>query len=237
MTQEAQQEKNIPIKLGDALKFRLHGRTDRLHRFELSPRAVVRQKWTVNLIGNELNGEPMVFDEENRDVFALLFDYFTGQKELNKGLFLSGNVGSGKTLAMTVFRVYTREVLKCNGFMMASGAEIVAQYQLQGFAGIEPYFSGNLCIDDLGAGHQEASHYGDKIEVLATVLDMRYQNYIQNGWLTHITTNLTVAKLCELYGDRIEDRLKQMCRLVPFVSSTSRRRPKKNNNEIPNENR
>ena len=67
-----------------------------------------------------------------------------------------------------------------------------------------------LAIQDLGQEQQETLYMGNRMNVLKQLLEYRGD---QDGQLTLITSNLKLSgkKLEELYGDRVQSRLFEMC--------------------------
>ena len=73
--------------------------------------------------------------ENNKIIMKLLLMYFTGNEDfkkeveahtgiegsLNKGLYVVGSVGSGKTLLFKIFQMYTRDVINENGYRFQQG--------------------------------------------------------------------------------------------------------------------
>ncbi len=51
---------------------------------------------------------------------------------------------------------------------------------------------------------------------MAEILLSRYDLFVRNGILTHITTNLSASELELLYGSRVRSRLREMFNLVAF---------------------
>lgn len=76
-----------------------------------------------------------------------------------------------------------------------------------------------LIIDDIGVEPVEVNTYGTKITPIVDIINERYANQR----CTIITTNLDEDGIRARYGDRIEDRLKEMCDKVSFSGESYRR--------------
>ena len=76
-----------------------------------------------------------------------------------------------------------------------------------------------LFIDDIGdelKDGKERSHYSNKLNVIRFVLLKRYDLWVQKGWRTYGTTNLTIQQIGENYDGRVADRLLQMTYFEEF---------------------
>lgn len=76
----------------------------------------------------------------------------------------------------------------------------------------------NLFIDDIGdeGDNKVFSHYANKLNVMRFVLLKRYEWWIEKGWKTYGTTNLTIEEIGDCYDGRVADRLKQMVHWKEF---------------------
>ncbi|MNQ95112.1 DNA replication protein DnaC [compost metagenome] len=79
------------------------------------------------------------------------------------------------------------------------------------------------CFDDLGA-EQQIKHFGNDCNVMAEVLISRYEQFVQNKSVTHITTNLSASEIENSYGNRLRSRMRQMFNLVTFDKNTKDKR-------------
>lgn len=52
---------------------------------------------------------------------------------------------------------------------------------------------------------------------MAEVLLSRYELFVQDGMITHVTSNLNADELEEVYGNRIRSRFRQMFNLISFA--------------------
>lgn len=71
------------------------------------------------------------------------------------------------------------------------------------------------CFDDLGA-EQQIKHFGNDCNVMAEVLLSRYEQFVVNKCVTHITTNLSASEIERIYGNRLRSRMRAMFNLIAF---------------------
>lgn len=180
-------------------------------------------------------------DKEDARVFALICQYFSGDAEfantamsngrmgdLNKGLYVTGNVGIGKTELLLPFRRmlsgYPANYFH-NGYeMYATANQIASAYDRNGEEGIAPYISTKtLFIDDLGREPQ-SKYYGKAVEALELVFSGRYDlSKREKKVVTHVTTNIINAEIIEeRYGDYIRSRFKELFNKVHWNGKEKR---------------
>lgn len=157
-----------------------------------------------------------------------LLDYFTGNSE--KGLMLHGGVGSGKTYLMGLF--------SCNpkaSYGVVSCREVSSLFTKEGYEsirafyyisrGYKNYFSQTdygKCFDDLGE-EKNKKYFGNELNVMEEIIESRYNN--KKLWqYTHITTNLNVDQIEEIYGKRVRSRMREMFQLIEFKGVTDLRK-------------
>ena len=148
-------------------------------------------------------GKEFIVDSENIYFLKKICEYFSGDKNflvdnklvsnpsLDKGLFIYGSYGFGKSVSM----LSMSKVLAGfkNGFAYKSTIEIVNDFERK-VSMKKPaelnYAKGNYCFDDLG---HEKRHFGN--ELFSDILFQRYDLFRNTGEKTHITSN----KSCLLY--------------------------------------
>jgi DNA replication protein DnaC len=79
------------------------------------------------------------------------------------------------------------------------------------------------CFDDLGA-EQQIKHFGNDCNVMAEVLISRYEQFVENNSITHLTSNLSASEIEMLYGNRLRSRMRQMFNLISFDKATTDKR-------------
>lgn len=59
---------------------------------------------------------------------------------------------------------------------------------------------------------------------MAEIILSRYDSFIHEKSLTHVTTNLSASELEACYGDRVRSRMRQMFNLIAFDRETKDKR-------------
>jgi len=186
--------------------------------------------------GKEAYGKSFKIYEEDKPVICKLLIYAIRDKEnalklgldLNKGIILSGPVGCGKTSIMHLIKPF---VPPKYGYKIKSAREVSFEFAKQGYEALNLYTQKaanqnrltGYCFDDLGA-EQQIKHFGNDCNVMAEILINRYENFIENGAFTHITTNLSATEIDSVYGNRVRSRLRSMVNLVSFDRNSKDKR-------------
>ena len=156
--------------------------------------------------------------------------YFRGDErsewDLNKGLFIHGGTGSGKSIFFEIFKKYTAK-LNHNSFIQSKQTKIVAEVAKKGIAELEKYVKDRmpviLYIDDFGSANSIIQHFGNEFDVMDELIQARYDEFIKSGAITHITTNVKPADFKEKFNERITSRMHQMFNVIKFPDKDFRR--------------
>jgi DNA replication protein DnaC len=168
-----------------------------------------------------------IFEEDKETILKLLIYAIQDQKmalhcniNLNKGILLSGKIGCGKTSLMHLIKPFTKPK---NDYKIKTCREISFEFAKNGYEALHPYTQKShlqqkltvYCFDDLGA-EQQIKHFGNNCNVMAEILITRYEHFIKNNSITHITTNLSASEIENLYGNRLRSRMRSMFNLIAF---------------------
>jgi len=185
--------------------------------------------------GKELYGEKFRIYPEDHEIIFKLIVYFVGDQlnaqklgiELQKGILLTGPIGCGKTSLMNLMRFVPpperNHIMKpCRDVsfeFIQEGYEVIWRYSRMSFNNSHPKI---YCFDDLGT-EQSLKYFGNECNVMGEILLSRYEYFISQKMVTHLTTNLGASELENLYGNRIRSRLREMFNLLPLNSTDKRK--------------
>lgn len=186
--------------------------------------------------GKQMYGQSFKINHDDKPIIYKLLIYAIRDNEnafklgldLNKGILLSGPIGCGKTTMMQLIKpfLYAKYDYKIKTTRMVS-----FEFAKYGFDALRPYTEKSnqqlrltgYCFDDLGA-EQQIKHFGNDCNVMAEILISRYEQFIENNSVTHITTNLSASELENAYGNRVRSRLRQMFNLIAFDKTAKDKR-------------
>lgn len=175
-------------------------------------------------------------DDSNRELLKALYQWvwgMPGMLDVGKGLLFHGPIGVGKSTLLKGLQNYAAKIARyCVGgeevgitFQLISAAEIALQFAEKGITGLNRYTERdcmhNLAIDEVGREPMDSKHYGTGINVIQTVLQLRYEQ--RNSFYTHMTTNLDPdTELAQYYDSYIADRVKEMFNVIKIEGSSRR---------------
>jgi hypothetical protein len=187
--------------------------------------------WCITFLekrGKELYGQKFKIYEQDHSIIYKLIIYFIGDKpeaeklglDLDKGILLTGPVGCGKTTLMNLMRFVPpperNHIMKsCRDVsfeFIQEGYEVINRYSKMSFNNSHPKI---YCFDDLGA-EQSLKYYGNECNIIAEIILSRYDQFISQDMLTHITTNLSASEIETAYGSRVRSRMREMFNLIAF---------------------
>lgn len=172
---------------------------------------------------------------ENKKILLTLFGYFCGDENFNKhgivkgkaslekGLYIYGSVGTGKTTFFELLKKTGKSLhekgfqtdltfrnISCGNFVQQFMSMQKHQMQFD----INAYYKNRLYIDDLGVEQLCFNSY----ELIGDILFERYRNSAR----TWITTNLNFNQFAERYGKRLEDRFQKMFNVIEWKGKSFR---------------
>ncbi len=186
--------------------------------------------------GKELFGEKFKIHEEDHATLYKLLTYFLGYQDeaeksgidLGKGILLTGPVGCGKTSFMSLMRFVpppekNHIVKPCRDVsfeFIQEGYEVISRYSKMSYTVQHPK---TYCFDDLGA-EQTLKYYGNECNVMGEIILSRYDLFVSQKMLTHITTNLSASEIENFYGNRVRSRMREMFNLIAFKNDADDKR-------------
>jgi hypothetical protein len=177
--------------------------------------------------------------ENQKSYYLNLGLYFKNSEECvwdcKKGLYIAGDIGTGKTLSLTIMRGLFKNfgIISCRHLVREylsseKPASVLDKYGVKSLIENQAGTIGkekplDWFFDDLGLEVGSAKNYGNQINVMEEILMDRAEMFISHGMKTYITTNLDTKMLEEKYGERILDRMKQICNYIPLTGTSKRK--------------
>lgn len=167
--------------------------------------------------------EEFILTVEIKEIVGQISLWYSNDKRFKgddkKGIILRGNCGTGKTMIV-------KTLLDMIEFGDKRVAILINVRDLQ-----DLYIKNDIekintlknrfliIIDDLGVENPDIKNYGNILEPFNDLFDYRYRNRME----TILTTNLTLEKIKQFYGDRILDRFKEMFNEYLFTEKSLRK--------------
>lgn len=160
----------------------------------------------------EQKGFEPVVTYQMKEVLPLLSNYFTGNQtdvlDSDKGIYLFGPCGSGKTVMMKVIQTMLASLNYTLRFNMKSVPNIYNEAIGEGKVDFSDYFYGRYCFDDLGFDDKVVKHYGNILNPMQVIFTERYNRFQSHGQITHVTSNLRWSGGDDNMSDRFDDRIR-----------------------------
>ncbi len=173
----------------------------------------------------ERRGRDFRADEATAGHIASVAKWLVGGST-KPGLFLYGNIGSGKTtiakaaanlIGMLYGNEYRYEDRK--GVVTVSALELAELAKLEDNSRFRTIKNTELLhIDDVGVEPPSVKVWGNEVSPLTDILYYRYDKMLY----TVITSNLYEDDIVKRYGDRIADRFREMFDLLSFDNRSYR---------------
>lgn len=156
----------------------------------------------------------------------------TGEYNPACGIFMYGPPSSGKTFIMkmichTISRAYyTQWYTLDSPAYFFSYKDITMKARENGSIDfLRTYFDNRpiIFLDDLGYNQEnQLTLFGNKENIISHLIDILYRKYIDNGYMIHITSNLTMEYILSNLGQHTHDRIAHMCTPVSWMGDNFR---------------
>lgn len=186
----------------------------------------------VNLTGENFfeSGKRAQLSPGEAEIFSNVFNWLLGNNidvSLNKGLFLTGDYGTGKSALLKAIvsfidKYYSDKATK-NG--IPSPIYTLSQAMANKFKDNDEVSINRmkttpvLAIDDLGYEPKDVYYFGTLAHPFEEILMERYDR----RRLVLISSNMNLDQIGERYGAHIKDRVKQMVYIIEFRGKSKRK--------------
>lgn len=162
-----------------------------------------------------------------------------GKYDPDKGLWLWGGIGTGKSTMLEIVRGYCYLVRppvcyreKDNpgamrrdpwaySFRITNASYVAGIFAKEGYPGIEEYITScRQAFDEVGRECIPTGYFGNMENVFQYIFQRRYD--IRRGDFTHVTSNLAPEQIGEIYGDHIYDRCFEMFNFIQMSGESWR---------------
>lgn len=160
-----------------------------------------------------------------------------GPYDPQKGLWLCGTIGTGKSTMLQIVREFCRLVRPAvsyretdgsltkepweYGFRISNMSFVAGVYAKEGYPGIDEYIVNcRQAFDEVGRECIPAGYFGNMENVFRYIIQRRYD--LRRGDFTHVTSNLKPEQIGEVYGDHIYDRCIEMFNFVEMTGKSWR---------------
>lgn len=165
-----------------------------------------------------------------------------GPYDPDKGLWLWGDIGTGKSTMLEIIRRYCNRVRPlrryreyesmtvarglCSeawpyGFRITNASYVAGLFARDGYPGIEPYILNcRQAFDEVGREAIPTGYFGNMENVFQYIFQRRYD--LRYADFTHVTSNLRPEQIADVYGDHIYDRCLEMFNFVEMSGESWR---------------
>lgn len=162
-----------------------------------------------------------------------------GRYDPLKGLWLWGDIGTGKSTMLEIIREFChiarkperyrdmynpRQLRKDSmaySFRLTNMSFVSGLYAKEGYPGIEEYITTcRQAFDEVGRECIPTGYFGNMENVFQYIIQRRYD--LRHGDFTHVTSNLSPDQIGVVYGDHIYDRCIEMFNFVEMSGESWR---------------
>ena len=185
-------------------------------------------------IASDNIGKKYEVNEHNKYQIKVVFNYFLGvntEIDLNKGVLLCGEFGTGKSTLFASMRKYINTLFPYNpnAFKITSTEEIINfksglnESDLLFNSEDEIIKPVHLLINEFGHNYNIKIYGSDAEDIIESFLMKRYDIFQQYNKVTHITTNLTKQAMIDNLKPVIFDRFKEMFNIIELNGESFRK--------------
>lgn len=187
-------------------------------------------------IGKNVVGQNFKVEKEHAEIITNLLRYFTGNKgayNLDKGIYLHGPFGVGKTTIFRIMRSLLAHIavtdpygkrINPNGFLITSIENIIETYKNDGnleyFGYRRETTPIHICINEFGKKVNDKIYGTDANDIINSLFMIRYELF-QFGKVTHVTSNFHPKQI--QIESIIIDRMIEMFNFIELKGNSLRK--------------
>jgi DNA replication protein DnaC len=193
----------------------------------------------IKIIGKNLYKDFSIDKDPLHGIYKTVYENFISGlviEDNSKGVILIGSKGNGKTAMMRIMQKLFIDTQR--KFKWVNGSEFKKLMDDYSVSEIMTMYGKScrmdLYIDDIGTDNTTGiKKFGNETNLISEIIMERYDLFIQTGIKTHLSSNLptrldkaihpNVATLVDGYGDRVVDRIKEMCETIIFKGESLRK--------------
>ena len=172
-------------------------------------------------IRNQPSQPSFFLGSELDEKVRLIAKLFSGDSN-RRGIIIQGTLGNGKTIILnSLWSIYMAAGESCKIIPAHLFLDLFSDAMIRGeYSSVNYYrFSNYLFLDDLGCESENCVIFGTYHNPIQQLIYNRYDNLLP----TFITTNLSDSMLAERYGERVFDRLQEMCAFLRLSAPSYRK--------------
>lgn len=141
----------------------------------------------------------------NQMIYWAMYDQKNCEWDVNKGIYLYGKAGRGKTQLMKFLSGFTYAIGFRHADLVHVKAIMIDLSDARSLGPLKRYLVGKWIFNDIG-WEDDDKLMGNKVDLVDRVFSIR----ADDGRLTHATGNVPPEKFAEVYGKRIDSRMNEL---------------------------
>lgn len=152
----------------------------------------------------------------NRQLIMWAIAHPESTLDLNKGIMVYGDIGTGKTMSMIILSHFMNLMSMSKlRYKIRKADDIVDEVMTTGkMDQIKRLAESHLFVDEVGQERIEINYYGNEICVMEKLLLYAYDSYKTRRTFLHISSNYAPEVLGDFYGRRVSSRIQEMFNCV-----------------------
>jgi len=162
--------------------------------------------------------------QEQKQVIQQLLEWAINDEDssipLQRGVFLYGSVGTGKSEIMQMLQVFCERHNENKHFEITNISEMYTDARMSKDYDMRGAITLSRCFDEFGRQSGSVMLFGNAVDVNEAIIEQRYNRMNAYGQITHFVSNATPDDIRQIISPMAFDRLRSMCTplLMPGIS-------------------